>query len=1037
MIHYKPKDLFHNRYRLIEHVAFGGMSQVWTAKDEHGDEDEVIALKIYDNNADRKSLSAEYALMRKFNHPNLLRPDYFGADESTDSPFMVMKYYSKGSATKIINDSNIVIKAIEEKLIAQFILSATRALITIQAHERKIIHQDIKPDNFLINDDDSFVLADFGVSTISKETKLINPGNGQFAGSTAYVAPERFNGAPPRFSQDIFSLGITIYEILTGVLPFQDNGGQRLNQGFSVPDLDPTFGYSSRLNALCKRCMDLEPEARPLTSELLNWTEFYLKNGYWPEIPFVDVAAIKAEKLFNSSKLIYNRIVDYKLNEIDTAELETCIKNYQELIQKSHRTEDASRKLKDLDFIHKEIDNLHSLENELKKIKLSQSNDEDNIERLKIKFVSIKPRLSSSFYIKVINDIEQVILKSSKSNKLAKELSELLNKTIYDLDVNYALSFVKQNKFNDGELIAQFTLLEEKIKKATEFNELKQDCDTEILKQLHLINNAKIEFCLFKLLEHNNHLGSSYLLSIEDRLENSRLCKSLAEELSSIKKKIEIKDNSITELKSILAQLNVLIKKTNQLFELEENNKYLAELFEQSNEIKSNLKEAISSAYLKENDKGTEISLNKKKAEQLANEAEKLFYSIQINSSAKLQLQLKNISIVIQKYEDSLILYKNEKVQNDLSIAINLKKQIEKKIKDEEESNKYKTVILTETIKTAPIALEDDKRYIIKLEEADDSFEIVDLFIFRKNFTLKTLNDNLKIIEEAINKYSEALSFSPRDIGKKRKKALDLKEIILEELRKKRRGVIFWFLKGAAVFGIIMVLYLNYNKSEKIEIAKIENNNQETRGNQPVVTDDNKPVDQLETKPVVTDDNKPVDQLETKPVVTGDNKPIDQLENKPVDLDDNKAKGHLETKPVVKDDSKPNKVDYSDFDKDGILDKDDKCPTIPGDNAHFGCPTPPPPPPPPPCKPEVPNIKPSYVKSKKNIELKCVSSCNESDISYEWIQTRGDNCVLSGQYSQTLIISKYDYGEYEFRLVKKNTAGVASSPYFFIFRVTH
>ena len=171
--------------------------------------------------------------------------------------------------------------------------------------------------------------------------------------------------------------------------------------------------------------------------------------------------------------------------------------------------------------------------------------------------------------------------------------------------------------------------------------------------------------------------------------------------------------------------------------------------------------------------------------------------------------------------------------------------------------------------------------------------------------------------------------------------------------------------------------------------------------------------------------------------MTGDNKPIDQLENKPVDLDDNKAKGHLETKPVVKDDSKPNKVDYSDFDKDGILDKDDKCPTIPGDNAHFGCPTPPPPPPPPPCKPEVPNIKPSYVKSKKNIELKCVSSCNESDISYEWIQTRGDNCVLSGQYSQTLIISKYDYGEYEFRLVKKNTAGVASSPYFFIFRVTH
>ena len=149
------------------------MSEVWTAKDELGDEVEVIALKIYDSSADRKSLSAEYALMRKFNHPNLLRPDYFGADESTDSPFMVMKYYSKGSASKIINNSEDEIIAIDEKLIAQFILSATRALSIIQNHERKIIHQDIKPDNFLINDDGSFVLADFGVSTISKETIIL------------------------------------------------------------------------------------------------------------------------------------------------------------------------------------------------------------------------------------------------------------------------------------------------------------------------------------------------------------------------------------------------------------------------------------------------------------------------------------------------------------------------------------------------------------------------------------------------------------------------------------------------------------------------------------------------------------------------------------------------------------------------------------------------------------------------------------------------------------------------------------------------
>ena len=1019
MSNYKPQELFHNRYRLLQHVGFGGMSEVWTAKDEKGDEDEVIALKIYDNNIDKNSLSAEYALMRKFNHPNLLRPDYFGADESTDSPFMVMKYYSKGPASKIINNSEDDIIAINEKLIAQFILSATRALSTIQNHERKIIHQDIKPDNFLINDDGSFVLADFGVSTISKETRQIKKESDQFAGSTAYVAPERFNGAPPRFSQDIFSLGVTIYEILTGVLPFQDYGGIRLNQGFPVPDLDPAFGYSSRLNTLCKRCMDLEPEARPLTLEMLDWSEFYLKNGYWPEIPFVDVAAIKAKKLFNSSKLVYDRIVSCKLNEIDTAELETCIKNYKELIQKSYKTDEASRKLYDLEFIHNEIVNLNSLENELKKIKSSQSNDEEKIQRLKLKFVSLKPRLSSVFYSQIISDIEQAILKFSKSHKVAKELTELLNKTIYDLDINSALSFVKQYKFDDGELIDQFTLLEEKIKKATDFNEIKQDCDTEISKQLHLINNHKIEYCLSKLIEYESYLGRSYFVIAKEKSSDSKLFFSINDEYHSLSKNIEIYKNSTSELKSILGQLNVLIKNSSQLLQKEKFNNNLLDQSDLLSNKKSEVENRIAKL-LKEN----EIDLNRKKAELLCNEASRLFYSIQSNSTANLQNQLKSILIVIQKYEEAIGLFYNERTKNDLSVALNFKKQIEKKTKDEK---------LEPLKKDIPDEGESDIKKII--EEADISLAIVDLFVNKKEFTTETLKENLIIIEDVVNKYSDALSTLPSVIGKKRKKAIELKEIILEELRKKRRGVIFWFLKGAAVLVILFMVLslLNKNPNKKPFIAEKQEEGKEII--QSDLTAQNQKTDEDITQAVKInqDESKDADKKHNDLIAQEESKDSDKNQNIVKVQESNKEKKQdaEDTKKVLIDDIKPKEKEFpikepilpkvvisSDTDGDGIFDKDDRCPNVRGDIANFGCPpllrT---------CAPQIPQKNSTYRISKKSIVLSCESPCGEGDFYYEWKLIRGKNCELSGQNTNTLTISNYKIGDYEFRVVKKNKNG--------------
>ena len=563
MSNYKPQELFHNRYRLLQHVGVGGMSEIWTAKDEDGADDEVIALKIFSNHSDKNSLKAEYALMRKFNHPNLLRPDYFGVDEITSTPFMVMKYYSKGSVSNSVNNSEIEIKSIDEKLIAQFILSASNALSAIQNHESRIIHQDIKPDNFLINDDGSYVLADFGVSTISRATRQIKRGEEQFSGSTAYVAPERFKGAPPRFSQDIFSLGVTIYEIITGVLPFQDYGGQRLNQGFSVPDLDPAFGYSSRLNALCKRCMDLEPEARPVTDELFKWSTFYFKNGYWPEIPVVDLNNIKAESIFKNASLVYNRLISQNSNTIDEYELNKCLEEINTVLELTDKFPNAS--------VYKD-------------------------------------------------NLESIIFKIKKSKE-------------------------ESNK-------------------------------------------------------------AEYKRSLQLQIDN------------------------------------------------------------------------------------------------LISDADGLISRARNNETDSLDKVISTVENAISKYQQSQSLKFDISVKNKLDAAFTLKEQLEKKKRDIIDAGSLEDLIV----------------------DADILFTKVDAFVNGKEFSIQSLKHHLNLINQAIGKYSTALSKSPANIGKKRKKASDLKDIIEKELNKKKRTIFTWTLKLASVLILFLILKKIFQRvTPGPEISQTEN----------------------------------------------------------------------------------------------------------------------------------------------------------------------------------------------------------------------
>ena len=136
-----------------------------------------------------------------------------------------------------------------------------------------VIHQDIKPDNIMTGENGDFMITDFGVSTHVKST-LRKSMSAAFssAGTIAYMAPERFSkDNTPIMANDIYSLGATVYEMLTGDTPFGDDGGLLQMKGAEVPELKGD--YSKQLKEVIARCLRTNPWERPTAEQLEKYAE--------------------------------------------------------------------------------------------------------------------------------------------------------------------------------------------------------------------------------------------------------------------------------------------------------------------------------------------------------------------------------------------------------------------------------------------------------------------------------------------------------------------------------------------------------------------------------------------------------------------------------------------------------------------------------------------------------------------------------------------------------------------------------------------
>ena len=252
---------------LVRELGSGGVARVFLGRDEVLDR--PVAVKVLGGEFEDPEVGAlfrrEGRMAARLSHPNIVRVYDAGEAEldGREVSYIVMEYVPGGDLKELIDGRGPLPEAMLSRLGADAVSGLAHA------HERGIIHRDVKPRNILLDDGGNPKLADFGIARAFDSTHETHPGS--FLGTAAYSSPEQLQGQKVTPKSDVYSFGATLYHAATGRRPFAGSPIEVANQHVlkaPVPPRERGARIGEGIEVLILDCLAKDPAERPDTARL-------------------------------------------------------------------------------------------------------------------------------------------------------------------------------------------------------------------------------------------------------------------------------------------------------------------------------------------------------------------------------------------------------------------------------------------------------------------------------------------------------------------------------------------------------------------------------------------------------------------------------------------------------------------------------------------------------------------------------------------------------------------------------------------------